>query len=135
MYILAHGIYMVYTWYLHNGIYHLQGRRGLVVKAAGWLSFDIQFKPYLRANTMAPSWRGLGCRSRTLMVEYINPRFFTICNIYWCYRWLALTRTPGVPQQLVVLSDPSGPGLRLRLAGLGSESAIDLKAARRFAEL
>jgi hypothetical protein len=50
-------------------------RRGLVVKAAGWLSLDRQFAPYLRANTVAPSWCGLGCRSRTLMVEYISPWF------------------------------------------------------------
>ncbi len=26
--------------------------------------------------TVAPSWCGLGCRSRTLMVEYISPHFF-----------------------------------------------------------
>ncbi len=53
-----------------------KGRRGLVVKAAGWLSLDRQFEPYLRANTVAPSWCGLGCRSRTLMVQYISPQFF-----------------------------------------------------------
>jgi hypothetical protein len=53
-----------------------KGRRGLVAKAAGWLSLDRQFEPYLRANTVAPSWCGLGCRSRTLMVEYISPWFF-----------------------------------------------------------
>ncbi len=40
------------------------------------LSLDRQFEPYLRANTVAPSWCGLGCRSRTLMVEYISPLFF-----------------------------------------------------------
>jgi hypothetical protein len=43
--------------------------------AAGWLSLDRQFEPYLGANTVAPSWCGLGCRSRTLMVEYISPLF------------------------------------------------------------
>jgi hypothetical protein len=53
------------------------GRRGLVVMAAGWLSLDRQFEPYLRANTVAPSWCGLGCRSRTLMVEYISSLFLT----------------------------------------------------------
>jgi hypothetical protein len=51
------------------------GRRGLVVKAADWLSLDRQFEPYPRANTVAPSWCGLGCRSRTLMVAYISPWF------------------------------------------------------------
>ncbi len=56
------------------------GRRGLVVMAAGWLSLDRQFEPYLRANTVAPSWCGLGCRSRTLMVEYISPLFCAPCN-------------------------------------------------------
>ncbi len=55
----------------------LQGRRGLVVKAAGWLSLDRQFEPYPRVNTVAPSWCGLGCRSRTLIIEYISPWFFT----------------------------------------------------------
>jgi hypothetical protein len=53
----------------------LRGRRGLAVKATGWLSLDHQFEPYLRAHTVAPSWCGLGCRSRTLMVEYISPLF------------------------------------------------------------
>ncbi len=53
-----------------------RGRRGLVVMAAGWLSLDRQFEPYLRANTVAPSWCGLGCRYRTLMVEYISPLFY-----------------------------------------------------------
>jgi hypothetical protein len=59
-------------------IVYLGGRRGLasVVKAAGWLSLDRQFEPYPRAITVAPSWCGLGCRSRTLMVEYISPWFF-----------------------------------------------------------
>jgi hypothetical protein len=52
-------------------------RRGLVVKEAGWLSLDRLFEPYLRAYTVAPLWCGLGCRSRTLIVEYIiNPLFF-----------------------------------------------------------
>jgi hypothetical protein len=51
-------------------------------KAAGWLSFDRQFEPYLRANTVAPSWCALGCRSRTLMVEYISPLFYLkLCGI------------------------------------------------------
>ncbi len=59
----------------HPPIYILWGRRGLVIKAAGWLSLDRQFEPYPRANTVAPSWCGLGCRSRTLMVEYISPLF------------------------------------------------------------
>jgi hypothetical protein len=45
--------------------------------------FDSQFEPYLRANTVAPSWCGLGCRSRTLMVEYINPRFFFLTILDW----------------------------------------------------
>ncbi len=44
-----------------------KGRRGHVVKAAGWLSLDRQFEPYPRANSVAPSWCGLGCRSRTSM--------------------------------------------------------------------
>jgi hypothetical protein len=39
---------------------HIQGHCGLVVKAAGWLSLDRQFEPYLRAHTVAPSWCGLG---------------------------------------------------------------------------
>ncbi len=38
-----------------------KGRRGLVVKAAGWLSLDLQFEPYLRANLVAPSWCGPAC--------------------------------------------------------------------------
>ncbi len=41
---------------------------------------DRQFEPYLRANTVAPSWCGLGCRSRTLMVEYISPLFYDITD-------------------------------------------------------
>ncbi len=61
------------NWWLNR--FTLEGRRGHVVKAAGWLSLDRQLEPYLRANTVAPSWCGLGCRSRTLMVEYISPRF------------------------------------------------------------
>jgi hypothetical protein len=61
-------------------VFELGGRRGLVVKAAGWLSLDRQFEPYPRANTVAPSWCGLGCRSRTLMVEYISPWFFRVGN-------------------------------------------------------
>jgi hypothetical protein len=32
--------------------FQCRGRRGLVVKAAGWLSLDRQFEPYLRANTV-----------------------------------------------------------------------------------
>jgi hypothetical protein len=40
-----------------------RGRRGLMVKAAGLLSLDRQFEPYPRANTVAPSWCGLGCRT------------------------------------------------------------------------
>ncbi len=63
--------------------YSLQGRRGLVVKAAGWLSLDRQFEPYPRANMVAPSWCGLGCRSRTLMVEYISPWFLLKLLIYY----------------------------------------------------
>ncbi len=77
-------ILRIYTWFTQYEIYLRMilrhwlyfGRRGLVVKAAGWLSLDRQFEPYLRAYTVAPSWCGLGCRSRTLMVEYIDPRFF-----------------------------------------------------------
>ncbi len=46
-----------------------------MVKTAVWLSLDRQLEPYLRANMVAPSWCGLGCRSRTLMVEYISPCF------------------------------------------------------------
>ncbi len=49
--------------------------QNIVVKAAGWLSLDRQFEPYPRANMVAPSWCGLGCRSRTLMVENISPCF------------------------------------------------------------
>jgi hypothetical protein len=60
---------------LIQGIWPGLVRRGLVVKAAGWLSLDRQFESYPRANTVAPSWCGLGCRSRTLMVEYISPWF------------------------------------------------------------
>ena len=62
--------------------YPCRGRRGLVVKAAGWLSLDRQFEPYPRANTVAPSWCGLGCRSRTLMVEYISPLFFARIQLF-----------------------------------------------------
>jgi hypothetical protein len=51
-----------------------------MVKAAGWLSLDRQFDPYLRANT-AKSWCGLGCRLRNLMVEYIDL-WFLLRQIY-----------------------------------------------------
>ncbi len=66
-------------------LYIHTGRRGLVVMAAGWLSLDRQFEPYLRANTVAPSWCGLGCRSRTLIAEYISPLFYIISkpNTYY----------------------------------------------------
>ncbi len=83
----------IQQWYVHTicGT-HVQrmymyiqcmGRRGLVVKAAGWLSLDSQFEPYPRANTVAPSWCGLGCRSRSLMVEYISPWFYV--HVYAMY--------------------------------------------------
>ncbi len=66
---------------VHSG--GMRGRRGLVVMTASWLSLDRQFEPYLRANTVAPSWCGLGCRSRTLMVEYISP----LCFLAWEMTW------------------------------------------------
>jgi hypothetical protein len=49
---------------------------------------DHQFEPYPCANTVAPSWCSLGCRSRILMVKYINPRFYIrvcTCFIYCIY--------------------------------------------------
>ncbi len=55
---------------------------------------DRPFEPYLRAYTVAPSWCGLGCRSRTLMVEYINPLFYSplyIMMISILHSWFQAT--------------------------------------------
>jgi hypothetical protein len=42
-----------YQWPAPYGM-KVRGRRGLVVKAAGWLSLDRQFEPYLRAQRFRP---------------------------------------------------------------------------------
>jgi hypothetical protein len=68
-------IYIVYTENL-DSIY-----TGYSMYISGWLSLDRQF--YLRVYTVAPSWCGLGCSSRTMMVEYIHPLFFyMLCKLY-----------------------------------------------------
>jgi hypothetical protein len=82
----------------------VKGRRGLVVKAAGWLSLDRQFEPYPRANTVAPSWCGLGCRSRTLMVEYISPWFQGTINNIRLQNMIQLCRGPTTARLCPLIS-------------------------------
>jgi hypothetical protein len=102
-------------------------KNSLINQLTYWQSLDRQFEPYPRANTVAPSWCGLGCRSRTLMVEYISPWFYFGPSLI--LGSMGYFRESISNAQFFILHCNVGPGLRP--ARFSSEPSRPTRAADR----